>query len=465
MIAFLTMLKGAKPEVRLCAWLILRSYYLEQRCSSSVTFKSSIITLSKKLGVSVDLASATINYLSDTSLFIKVVSNVVPKVGRPTPEFEISTELLSSFDIHLESRNSLVSEILDVKSKRLGPHRDLKLGNRLLLIVLLLHADQYGYVNSLGFKQISSLTGMSRDQFYSQLSKLQSTRYVLSVLPGVTSKYILGTKPSIYFLDVTNNKFLSSKLQSLVCKSCSSLQVYQTFSSLCFEAKNYLVAVLQSKEEFDGSRKRNTASFLKQSLVKIEKLAKVKNVEKCLRIFMEAKLRQNLRSYIVQLIDFYAVSMAFDESSLKDEQLDDACIDELVANVVAVLKPTFQFKGQNELKDSQYKVHKSESEEDEHKDEELMHTWDLTIFAEVLLKAFILPLAMELRRCIECIKEFNNENNPLYGFIFSASEINILPSFRVFFPASIELKYTKTRLIRGKLVGIEDVEDPSLEGI
>lgn len=199
MITFLAMLKGAKPEVRLCAWLILRSYYLEQRCSSSVTFKSSIITLSKKLGVSVDLASATINYLSDTSLFIKVVSNVVPKVGRPTPEFEISTELLSSFDIHLESRNSLVSEILDVKSKRLGPHRDLKLGNRLLLIVLLLHADQYGYVNSLGFKQISSLTGMSRDQFYSQLSKLQSTRYVLSVLPGVTSKYILGTKPSIYF--------------------------------------------------------------------------------------------------------------------------------------------------------------------------------------------------------------------------------------------------------------------------
>ncbi|MDI5838119.1 hypothetical protein [Shewanella xiamenensis] len=166
MITFLAMLEEAKPEVRLCAWLILRSYYLEQRFSSSVTFKSSIISLSKKLGVSVDLASATINYLSDTSLFTKVVSNVVPKVGRPTPEFEISTELLSSFDIHLESRNSLVSEILDVKSKRLGLHGDLKLGNRLLLIVLLLHADQYGYVNSLGFKQISSLTGMSRDQFY-----------------------------------------------------------------------------------------------------------------------------------------------------------------------------------------------------------------------------------------------------------------------------------------------------------
>ncbi|QDZ90703.1 hypothetical protein D0436_09610 [Shewanella decolorationis] len=343
-----------------------------------------------------------------------------------------------------------------------GILQDLKLGNRLLLIVLLLHADQYGCVNSLGFNKISLLTGMSRDQFYSQLTKLQSTQYVMSVLPGVTSKYILGARPSVYFLDVTKNKFISSKLQSLVCESCSSLQVYQKFSSLCFEAQKYLVAVLQSKEEFDDSRKRNAASFLKESLVRMDKLTKVKNVEKCLRIFMEAKFRKNLRSYIVQLIYFYAVSMAFDESSLNDEQLDDACIDELVANVVAVLKPTFQFKGQNELKDSQYKVHKSESEEDEHKDEELMNTWDLTIFAEVLLKVFILPLAMELRRCIECVKEFNNKNRPLYGFVCSVSEINTLPSFRVFFPVSIDLKYTRTRLVRGKL---EVIEEPSLEGI
>lgn len=119
MTTFLAMMKGAKPEVRLCAWLILRSYYLELPFSFSVTFKSSIISLSKKLGVSVDLASATINYLSNASLFTKVVSKEVPKVGRPTPEFEISTEFLSSFDIHLESRNSLVSEILDIKSKRL----------------------------------------------------------------------------------------------------------------------------------------------------------------------------------------------------------------------------------------------------------------------------------------------------------------------------------------------------------
>lgn len=462
MTTFLAMMKGAKPEVRLCAWLILRNYYLELPFSFSVTFKSSIISLSKKLGVSVDLASATINYLSNASLFTKVVSKEVSKVGRPTPEFEISTEFLSSFDIHLESRNSLVSEILDIKSKRLGSHGDLKLGNRLLLIVLLLHADQYGCVNSLGFNKISLLTGMSRDQFFSQLTKLQSTQYVMSVLPGVTSKYILGARPSVYFLDVTKNKFISSKLQSLVCESCSSLQVYQKFSSLCFEAQKYLVAVLQSKEEFDDSRKRNAASFLKESLVRMDKLTKVKNVEKCLRIFMEAKLRKNLRSYIVQLIYFYAVSMAFDESSLNDEQLDDACIDELVANVVAVLKPTFQFKGQNELKDSQYKVHKSEIEEDEHKDEELMNTWDLTIFAEVLLKVFILPLAMELRRCIECVKEFNNKNRPLYGFVCSVSEINTLPSFRVFFPVSIDLKYTRTRLVRGKL---EVIEDPSLEGI
>ena len=312
MITFLAMLEEAKPEVRLCAWLILRSYYLEQRFSSSVTFKSSIISLSKKLGVSVDLASATINYLSDTSLFTKVVSNEVPKVGRPTPEFEISTELLSSFDIHFENRNSLVSEILDVKSKRLGLHGDLKLGNRLLLIVLLLHADQYGYVNSLGFKQISSLTGMSRDQFYSQLSKLQSTQYVLSVLPGVTSKYILGTKPSIYFLDVTNNKFASSKFQSLVCEFCSSVQVYQKYSFLCAKAQGYLVALSQSKDEFDSSRKRNTISFLKESLVRIEKLTKVKNVEKCLSLFSVTMLKRNLRNHIVQFIDFYATLLAFD---------------------------------------------------------------------------------------------------------------------------------------------------------
>ncbi|MEL4238855.1 hypothetical protein [Shewanella xiamenensis] len=467
MITFLAMLKGAKPEVRLCAWLILRSYYLEleQRFSSSVTFKSSIISLSKKLGVSVDLASATINYLSDTSLFTKVVSNAVPKVGRPTPEFEISTELLSSFDIHLENRNSLVSEILDVKSKRLGLHGDLKLGNRLLLIVLLLHADQYGYVNSLGFKQISSLTGMSRDQFYSQLSKLQSTQYVLSVLPGVTSKYILGTKPSIYFLDVTNNKFASSKFQSLVCEFCSSVQVYQKYSFLCAKAQGYLVALSQSKDEFDSSRKRNTISFLKESLVRIEKLTKVKNVEKCLSLFSVTMLKRNLRNHIVQFIDFYATLLAFDEQSLKNEKPDDECIEELVSNIVAVLKPTFEFKRLNEHKDNQYKVYKLECDEDEHTDEELLNTWDLTIFAEVLLRAFILPLAMELRDCIESIKEFNNGKKPLYGFFCSTSEINILSNLRVLFPASIELKYTKTRLIRGKLEGIEDIEDPSLDSI
>ncbi|WP_297892855.1 hypothetical protein [Shewanella sp.] len=266
-------------------------------------------------------------------------------------------------------------------------------------------------------------------------------------------------------MDITKNKFFSSKLQSLVCESCSSLQVYQKFSDLCLQAQRYLVAVLQSKDEFDDSRKRDTASFLKEFLVGIEKFTKVKNVEKCLRIFMETKLRRNLRSYIIQLIVFYAASLAFDEQSLKDEQPDDVCIDELVANVVTILKPTFQFKGLNELKDSQFKVHKSESEEDEHKDEDLMNTWDLTIFAEVLLKVFILPLAMDLRGCIERIKEFNNDNKPLYGFVCSTSEINILPSLRVFFPVSIELKYTQIRLVRGKLEGIKDIEDSSLESI
>ncbi|MDI5835452.1 hypothetical protein [Shewanella xiamenensis] len=297
---------------------------------------------------------------------------------------------------------------------------------------------------------------------YSQLSKLQSTQYVLSVLPGVTSKYILGTKPSIYFLDVTNNKFASSKFQSLVCEFCSSVQVYQKYSFLCAKAQGYLVALSQSKDEFDSSRKRNTISFLKESLVRIEKLTKVKNVEKCLSLFSVTMLKRNLRNHIVQFIDFYATLLAFDEQFLKNEKPDDECIEELVSNIVAVLRPTFEFKRLNEHKDNQYKVYKLECDEDEHTDEELLNTWDLTIFAEVLLKAFILPLAMELRDCIESIKEFNNGNKPLYGFFCSTSEINILSTLRVLFPASIELKYTKTRLIRGKLEGIED---PSLDSI
>lgn len=438
------MLHGAKPEVRLCVWLILRNH------SFRLPFSSSIGALSKRLGVSVDIASETIHYLSNSNLFTRISNVRRSRVGRPTPEFDISSELITRFKHCAEHQHYLlINELLDLEVNKGTFHQNLKLGNRLLLIVMLLHSDKYGLIQMLGFSRISKLTGMGRDQFDSQLAKLRTNEYVLSVTPGVSSKKILGTRSSIYLLNITTDKFCCASYSLLICNSCVSFDVYQEISSFSFQVIKYLHLIYGIIENASEVRQHNSLSKSEYQYERIEKIVSVKNLNKSFRLFMETNLKRNLQRYIAEIVNLTALKFIFEE-----ECLDDEVCNQWIKQLADILRPTFEYKKKSNVSSILLKVDLIDSSSvtcDD--DENLMDTWDIDVFSAVLFKAFILPLIDELSLRVESIETHYNEK-PLYGFIISQSKPVSYQSLIMLFPALSELKDKKIHFSQGKLMAV-----------
>lgn len=124
--------------------------------------------------------------------------------GRPRGcyhlEPQLKHQLLAGHPAPLTRHEGLIRELLfdDTGAAKRHP---LTLSNRVLLAVLLYHADPCGAVRNLGLSDLSALTGMSRDRLDSQLQKLKKHEYILAILPGSTGSRIFGLTKTVYFLN------------------------------------------------------------------------------------------------------------------------------------------------------------------------------------------------------------------------------------------------------------------------
>ena len=84
------------------------------------------------------------------------------------------------------------------------PVGQLSLANRLLLIILLSHADAFGVVRGLSSKEICSLTGMDSAALKQRLRRLTELGFIRRHIPGIASSVFAEKLKSVYLLNLNH---------------------------------------------------------------------------------------------------------------------------------------------------------------------------------------------------------------------------------------------------------------------
>lgn len=127
---------------------------------------------------------------------------------RQSRKYKVSPKLkkqLKKYKVECQCKHrELIARVLSNASlgSRETNQSDLKIQSRLLLVVLLLFADKYGEVKSVGRSKLQKLTGMDSDRLSSHVNKLVLAGYVIHHLPGMTCSSLFGICNSTYILDV-----------------------------------------------------------------------------------------------------------------------------------------------------------------------------------------------------------------------------------------------------------------------
>lgn len=125
-------------------------------------------------------------------------------IGRPKSEYKISTALSAKLNRDSCTPSATHSELITyvISSPELHNGKRLSVTNRLLLTVLLQHADKFGVVRELGLSELSKLTGLNRERTKGHIHKLQSLRIFRFWQAGLTGSTLFGAVKSVYFLNL-----------------------------------------------------------------------------------------------------------------------------------------------------------------------------------------------------------------------------------------------------------------------
>ncbi|EJY6040337.1 MULTISPECIES: hypothetical protein [Pseudomonadaceae] len=88
--------------------------------------------------------------------------------------------------------------------------------NRLLLAVLLIHADEFGVVRGLGISDLCTLTGLKRERLEMHLFKLNELGAIRFKIAGFSGSRILGSLKTIYYLNLHHRCFYNSNSTLMV---------------------------------------------------------------------------------------------------------------------------------------------------------------------------------------------------------------------------------------------------------
>lgn len=79
---------------------------------------------------------------------------------------------------------------------------NLKIQSRLLLVVLLLFADEFGVTETLGRSRLRKLTGLNDQRLQSHTAKLIERGLISNYVSGMSCKLVFGKRTGIYFLSL-----------------------------------------------------------------------------------------------------------------------------------------------------------------------------------------------------------------------------------------------------------------------
>jgi hypothetical protein len=76
--------------------------------------------------------------------------------------------------------------------------------NRLLLSVLLCHADRFGVVSDLGSSALCKVTGLGKEDLKYRVQRLMHLGLIRAYVPGATSSVLFAKMKSVYFLNLNH---------------------------------------------------------------------------------------------------------------------------------------------------------------------------------------------------------------------------------------------------------------------
>jgi hypothetical protein len=101
-----------------------------------------------------------------------------------------------------ETRKLDVAALADLRSKR--QPGQLSVVNRLLLSVLLCHANRFGVVRGLGSSTLCKVTGLSKEGLKHRVQRLIDQGLIRAYVPGATSTLLSTKMKSTYFLNLNH---------------------------------------------------------------------------------------------------------------------------------------------------------------------------------------------------------------------------------------------------------------------
>lgn len=115
---------------------------------------------------------------------------------------------------------------------------------RLLLAVLLAHADRWGVVQGLGSARLSELTGLSRERLQAHVYKLNQLGFIGHKVAGFSGSTLLGGRETVYYLNL-HHPALRLK------HSAGSIAILPTGTEACPRNLTEAGLIISVAEKFD----------------------------------------------------------------------------------------------------------------------------------------------------------------------------------------------------------------------
>lgn len=125
-------------------------------------------------------------------------------------------------DAEEEVQKAALDKLASLRAKRQSGR--LSIVNRLLLGVLLCHADRLGAIRNLGSAELRKVTGLAQEGLKHRIQRLVDQGLIRAYVPGATGRVMFGRAKSAYFLNLAHPE-LSEGCRTAAVLVCRTLVV------------------------------------------------------------------------------------------------------------------------------------------------------------------------------------------------------------------------------------------------
>lgn len=187
---------------------------IEENDDRSVALLKGVKKLARALGVTDAVLKKTLEFLKETGCLtqeaIRASHGRYPSLYRwqsKKMEELYGVDGLTRQDPHITLIDHLLVADRGGKGGKGKKRHPLLISHRLLLSILLIHADSCGVVKGLGMADLCKLACMKRDRVESHIVKLLKEGYIRQYVPGLTGQMLFGCVKGVFFLNLRHANF------------------------------------------------------------------------------------------------------------------------------------------------------------------------------------------------------------------------------------------------------------------